>query len=1125
MKKQLKRILAIVLSLGLLTGLTAGISLVSHAEAGTENIPNEWEPHNYVADDGQGTQVVSTMTDNGDGSFTISGNQVNGNGQGIGVTNTVPIDLKQGRFSIDFSIDKYDVNSSDKWFGLFLSDKAAITNAANASPVYRHWDNAGAYDAAEGRGFFLMMRPEGDGVLQLDYYYMGVNSAGDWTVANNPYVGIGGGTYSKIRLNSGNYEDVRIEFIMRTNEPGWDIVFNKGAYSRVGDNRVDSRNEINPGHNIGQMYYLENGTTPKGIFESNSQAYAKLVAYNAGNTEMAFTVKAFNNDWTPIEAKVPTTEDWGLHNYVVGDGNMLYNSMQVTADGKVEVTGYQAAGFGECGITYLNPVNLHNGFEIEFSLDQYQIDGEYNEWDSVDSYIALQLSDKAAVSYPNNTKDVYTTMIPNGNQDPAYGAGFIMLMRPIGEGRLKIAEIFYKGVRFSGNNFEYVNCMDTNNGGCYAFIQLNDKDYQNIKLSLIPAGDGGLLIVFNDGQYVRVNNNGDINPNSTEPVSFSQGERIDSSNEMNPHNHFGDIMKFFTDDRPAYVKLVYHHGLRRGEPSKHNLDSATIKFTINSINGVQACKPAEVITVDDGIYEIFPDTKFEQGFRVSGLYSLQEATQQPYWFKYGNDELIPTWKICQWDSGEDLRDENLTMFMDLGDGQYVYENSSKTITVDTQEGSLGLKLLSSQVYDDARKEGESWPHIMLENSYFLAASENPGALYVNNMDHLRLQISQQLSFYEDHMGESADPSLHACSFYMYIYMKGLNSSGRVEQLWFGIPMFDNRYTYCPEYGAKDTGKEDATGLFIYNVPGKDITTVTWHDEETGVPVGSTDNAWMDVDIDLIPYIERALTLAQAQGYMKGVKMESVYVDGMNLGWEMPGTYDAEMIIKNLSLKSYVNTDYETTSGTHSFYVSSMEDVETVAVDEALRFELAKDMIEMDGFDTSVMMLRAVKNTDNLAGLKPETGKLVALYENGLTVNGENYEFTLDQDMTVTYTPSAELLAEAGSADNLKFYTVSKKGVMTALEGEYANGTFTFTLGKMASIAVVNAKPEDVVPGDGDDDKDNSVDTDKDDNTDKDDDKTDSDAPATGETFPMAALALVLLSGAVLCVISKKKRAA
>ena len=127
MKKQLKRILAIVLSLGLLAGLTAGLSLVSQAEAGTENTPNEWEPHNYVADDGQGTKVVSTMTDNGDGSFTISGNQVNGNGQGIGVTNTVPIDLKSGRFSIDFSIDKYDVNSSDKWFGVtYKEDKPDV---------------------------------------------------------------------------------------------------------------------------------------------------------------------------------------------------------------------------------------------------------------------------------------------------------------------------------------------------------------------------------------------------------------------------------------------------------------------------------------------------------------------------------------------------------------------------------------------------------------------------------------------------------------------------------------------------------------------------------------------------------------------------------------------------------------------------------------------------------------------------------------------------------------------------------------------------------------------------------------------------------------------------------------
>ena len=50
MKKQVKRILAIVASLSLLIGLNVGIGLTSHAEAGTENTPNEWEPHNYVAD-------------------------------------------------------------------------------------------------------------------------------------------------------------------------------------------------------------------------------------------------------------------------------------------------------------------------------------------------------------------------------------------------------------------------------------------------------------------------------------------------------------------------------------------------------------------------------------------------------------------------------------------------------------------------------------------------------------------------------------------------------------------------------------------------------------------------------------------------------------------------------------------------------------------------------------------------------------------------------------------------------------------------------------------------------------------------------------------------------------------
>ena len=192
---------------------------------------------------------------------------------------------------------------------------------------------------------------------------------------------------------------------------------------------------------------------------------------------------------------------------------------------------------------------------------------------------------------------------------------------------------------------------------------------------------------------------------------------------------------------------------------------------------------------------------------------------------------------------------------------------------------------------------------MISDEGLMAGSASKFALKLKNADHLRLQMSQKLSVFKDYMNGEADSSLHAASLYIYLYIKGTNEKGQTEMTWFGVPLFDNRYPYPSEYAAKDSGKSDASGLFIYNVPAKGYTNATFH--QNGIPVGSEDNAWMNIDIDLMPYVERALYVASQNGYMKGVTLDTLFLDGMNLGWEMPGTYDAEIKIKDLSLKSYV----------------------------------------------------------------------------------------------------------------------------------------------------------------------------------------------------------------------------
>lgn len=69
-----------------------------------------------------------------------------------------------------------------------------------------------------------------------------------------------------------------------------------------------------------------------------------------------------------------------------------------------------------------------------------------------------------------------------------------------------------------------------------------------------------------------------------------------------------------------------------------------------------------------------------------------------------------------------------------------------------------------------------------------------------------MQLSQKLTFFQDHMGEDANPSLHAGSLYLYLYVKGTNSKGSTEMMWFGIPLFDNRYPFPGEAGIQDGGQ-------------------------------------------------------------------------------------------------------------------------------------------------------------------------------------------------------------------------------------------------------------------------------------------------------------------------------
>ncbi len=105
-----------------------------------------------------------------------------------------------------------------------------------------------------------------------------------------------------------------------------------------------------------------------------------------------------------------------------------------------------------------------------------------------------------------------------------------------------------------------------------------------------------------------------------------------------------------------------------------------------------------------------------------------------------------------------------------------------------------------------------------------------------------------------------------------------------------MPSFDYRYERLSdeEYVQWDIG----TATYIYAIPPRSIWgDVSFHDRE-----------WHSARLDLLPLIRRGVAAMQAKGQFVHTMPEDLELTGMNFGWEVPGTFDAGLQIRNLSIR-------------------------------------------------------------------------------------------------------------------------------------------------------------------------------------------------------------------------------
>jgi hypothetical protein len=291
------------------------------------------------------------------------------------------------------------------------------------------------------------------------------------------------------------------------------------------------------------------------------------------------------------------------------------------------------------------------------------------------------------------------------------------------------------------------------------------------------------------------------------------------------------------------------------------------------------------LRAEDGIEEreLVQDRHFQRGFI---LWKPEPGKHVRYGEVRGFDlGAAPIWGLSQWSSKFPLDPAALARpAIDL----LVCSNAAKSVFLGqsgTSKADLAMALNASIEYGaTARKAGDPWVHLLVEQEF-----DAPPPL--EKLSAAILRVEARLLRSRNLHEQDYSPDVHAAQFQIFFTVQNRNrqSPGYGDLLWFGVPIYDNRERFPKEFKAQDFG---GTAKFIFTPEGKAFSAASAHDGE-----------WVTIKKDLLPLMGEALEAAWAKGFLGGSKTFGDYhIGGMNMGWELPGTFDVKMQVRNLSLK-------------------------------------------------------------------------------------------------------------------------------------------------------------------------------------------------------------------------------
>lgn len=280
---------------------------------------------------------------------------------------------------------------------------------------------------------------------------------------------------------------------------------------------------------------------------------------------------------------------------------------------------------------------------------------------------------------------------------------------------------------------------------------------------------------------------------------------------------------------------------------------------------------------------------FEDPFLKNGVMILKPDGSEAGVVSGVNANGEACWVFPQWGSKYDLYDYAQRNYFNGGDGFTYISNGKlidgeiipgKILTIDSTDGSVYMELNAQTEYDRPRQDGESWPHTLLSQDF------GPDLVHIDDLEDLVMNMSYEITKFEDCMGSTANSNKHCAQLVWYITIQNRTQGHKDygKYVWFGITLWDNRISGAAfgGYAAEDAGKEDATHAFIYQP-----SSALVHPNGKCPVVGE----YRTVDFHLLDVAKTAFETAKERGFLGDTAWEDLYIGGMNFGFEVTGTYN------------------------------------------------------------------------------------------------------------------------------------------------------------------------------------------------------------------------------------------